>query len=141
MSLVGDILSVTKDLEGRAKDRRDIDELRQIQSLALTLQTHNADIVDRDIKLMQEIAAVKAENLKLKEDLAKANAEDIRIAGGAEFHRGLRTGGQWLPFCPKCKTPATTPGSDYYYGCSDSNCGWVSTLTESDMRDIVRSFG
>lgn len=80
MSLVGDILSVTKDLEGRAKDRRDIDELRQIQSLALTLQTHNADIVDRDIKLMQEIAEVKAQNAKLQEALAKAQEWDTEAA-------------------------------------------------------------
>src|SRR6188508_871139 len=128
MSIVGDILNVTKDLEGRAKDRRDIDELRQIQSLALTLQSQHVEVVERDLRVMQEIAEVKAQNAKLQAELAQAKAEDIRISGGVEFRRGARTGNQWLPFCAKCHSPAVRH-QDNFLCCSDGNCGWMGGIT------------
>lgn len=141
MSIVGDILSVTKDLEGRAKDRRDIDELRQIQSLALTLQTHNAEVVERDIKVMQEIAEVKAENTKLKDELSKANAEEVRIHKATEFRKGARTGGKWLAFCPVCHLPATPMNGHENIVCSDGGCSWKSFISWMDLEGEIEALG
>src|SRR6266436_1831642 len=105
MSIIGDIISVTKDVESRAKERRDIDELRQIQSLTLTLQSQNTEVIERDIRVMQENAKLLAENTELKRQLAESQAEDIRIHRTIEFRRGKRTGDKWLAFCPQCHLP------------------------------------
>jgi len=140
MSIVKDIIDVAKDIEARAKDRRDIDQLRQIHSLALSLQSNNAEVVERDIRVMQEIAQVKAENAKLKEDLAKANSEDVRIARGIEFRRGARTGNQWLPFCPKCKNPAIGYG-EHRMGCSDRECAWEADIRLHECAGVIAGLG
>ena len=91
MSVIKEIVDLAKDLEGRVKERRDIEVLRQIHSLAFSLQAEHADIVERDVRLVQE-------NAELKRQLSEAQAEDIRIYHMVEFHRGKRTGGKWMAF-------------------------------------------
>ena len=76
-------------------------------------------------------AALERERLdhkQAREELQRLkdeHTEEIRIHKLVEFHRGKRTGGKWMAFCPKCRMPAT----DFLYGgkwtiyCS-ANCGW-----------------
>lgn len=57
--------------------------------------------------------------------LEQEHAEEIRIHKMVEFHRGKRTGGNWMAFCPKCHMPAADfleQGEPLVY-CS-ANCGW-----------------
>jgi len=133
MSAIEDIVDLAKDLESRAKDRRDIEVLRQIHSLAFSLQSEHAEIVERDFRLMQE-------NAELKRQLADTQAEEIRIHHMVEFRRGSRTGNKWMPFCPKCKMPAAddwmTRGSMPNAFCS-AYCGW-SVLLPMSLDEVAR---
>jgi hypothetical protein len=99
MGAIKDIVDLTKDLEARAKERRDMDVIHKIQSLAFTLQSQHADIVERDVRLVQE-------NADLKRQLAESQSEEVCIHRGIEFRRGKRTRDKWLGFCPKCHMPA-----------------------------------
>ena len=99
MGAIKDIVALTQDLESRAKEPRDMDALHQIQALAFSLQSQLADILERDVSLMEE-------NTKLKKQLTDSQAEEIRIFRGIEFRRGKRTRDKWMPFCPKCHMPS-----------------------------------
>jgi hypothetical protein len=123
-----DIVDLAKDLESRAKDRRDMDTIHKIQSLAFSFQSGYTDIVERDVGLVQE-------NAELKRQLAEAESEEIRIHSAIEFRRGKRTGGQWMPFCPKCKMPARV-SNDFGVFCS-SNCGWTTDVSSEQLPSIV----
>lgn len=68
MSIAKDIIDLAKDLQTRMKDRRDIDTLKQIRSLAFSLQSVQLDIVERDIKLLQENAELKAQLTKSQDE-------------------------------------------------------------------------
>ncbi len=122
MGAIKDIVDLTKDLETRAKERRDIDLIHKIQSLAFSLQSQHADVIERDVRLMEE-------NSELKRQLAESQAEDIRIHKGIEFRNGKRTGGKWMGFCPKCHMPAEDAwiprprGSEKVVQCS-ARCDW-----------------
>jgi uncharacterized membrane protein len=99
MGAIKDIVDLAKDLESRAKDRQDMEVIHKIQSLALSLQLHEVEVVERDIRVMEENAA-------LRRQLAELQSEEIRIHRMIEFRRGKRTGGKWNAFCPKCHMPA-----------------------------------
>ena len=135
MSAIKDIVDLAKDLESRAKDRRDIEVLRQIHSLAFSLQAQQAEIVERDVRLMQE-------NAELKRQLAEAQAEEIRIHLMVEFRRGKRTSGEWMAFCPKCHLPAgEKPGSKGLRVASCSGfCGWSASIPAS-LASIIEELG
>ena len=127
MGAIKDIVDLAADLETRAKDRKDIDVLHKIHSLAFSLQSHHAEIIERDVRLMEE-------NAKLKKDLAEAQAEEIQIHRLIEFHRGKRTGGKWMAFCPKCKMPAggdTMPIGKQEMAYCSALCGWRVELPTS----------
>jgi len=139
MSAIKDIVDLAKDLESRAKDRRDIEVLRQIHSLAFALQSQQAEIVERYIRVMQENANLVTENARLKREMSEANAEEIRIHRMVEFHRGKRTGGKWMAFCPKCEMPAGgewMPAGTPLAFCSAS-CGW-SVILPMSLDEVVR---
>ena len=129
MGNIKDIVDLAMQLESRAKDRKDIDTLRSIISLTQTIQSDNAEVVERDIRVMQENAQLMRDKAELERQLAAAKAEDIRIHRGIEFRRGERTRLVWMPFCPKCKMPAKDIGVVGYDGaphtitCS-AGCGW-----------------
>jgi hypothetical protein len=134
MSILGDIITVAKDIEGRAKDRRDIDALHQIHSLALSLQKQHTDIIDRADR-------IQSENTELKRQLAETNttAEDKRFHRGIDFRKGRRTGGQWQPFCPKCELPVNDivlPSGDRWALCS-AHCGWTGQPLEKEMAAVI----
>jgi regulator of replication initiation timing len=135
MGAIKDIVDLAKDLEASAKDRRDMETIHKIQSLAFSLQAHHAEIVERDVSLMQE-------NAELKKQLAESQAEDIRIHKGIEFRRGKRTGGKWLGFCPKCHMPAEDAwipkarGSQKVVMCS-ARCHW-QVFMDLKLGDIAK---
>jgi len=128
MGAIKDIVDLAKDLESSVKDRRDMEIIHKIQSLALSLQAQHADIADRDIRLMQE-------NVDLKNQLAELGKEEIRIHRTIEFRRGPRTGGKWLPFCPKCHMPVNDTDYTQSNICS-ALCGWRATKN-CDMSVLI----
>jgi hypothetical protein len=122
MGAIKDIVDLTRDLESRAKDRRDMDTIHKIQTLALSLQSQHAEIVERDVRLMEE-------NATLKRQLEESNAEEIRIHRLIEFRRGKRTGGNWMAFCPKCHLPVGESegvggGLVAFSTAKHADCGW-----------------
>jgi hypothetical protein len=131
MGAIKDIVDLTKDLESRAKERRDIELIHKLQSLAFSLQSQQAEIVERDVLLMKE-------NSDLRDQLAKAHAEEVRIYLGMEFRRGKRTGFKWVAFCPKCHLPASNPGDGLFVVCSDGGCKWNARLTTPGLANALR---
>jgi hypothetical protein len=133
MGAIKDIVDLAKDLEASVKDRRDMETIHKIQALAFSLQAHHADIVERDVGLMQE-------NADLKRQLAESQAEDIRIHKGIEFRKGKRTGDRWMGFCPKCHMPAEDAWLTHNRGkivqCS-ARCGW-QVFMEEHLADIAK---
>jgi|ERR1035437_314390 hypothetical protein len=137
MGAIKDIVDLAIELESRVKDRRDMDVLRQIHSLASSLQSEHAEVVERDIRVMQENATLMQAKASLERQLAEAQAEEVRVHSAIEFHRSKRTGGQWLPFCPKCHMPAIIePETKKYVFCS-ANCGWLSYVPHQMLRGII----
>ena len=131
MSAIRDIIDLAKELESRAKDRQDIDTLKQIHTHAFSVQSAQLEVMERDLRFMEE-------NAKLKEQLAQLQSEQIRIEGGIEFRKGERTGNKWASFCPKCHMPAVfnSNNTDIPLGCS-ANCAWTSTVYRSDFDNIL----
>jgi len=128
MGAIKDIVDLTKDLESRAKERRDMDVIHKIQALAFSFQSSYADVVERDVRLMEE-------NAELKRQLAASQAEEVRIHSAIEFRRGSRTGGKWIAFCPKCKMPARI--SETFGIICSSDCGWVSDLASHELPRVI----
>jgi len=128
MGTLKDIVDLAKDLESRAKDRRDMDTIHKIQALAFSFQSGYTDIVERDVSLVQE-------NAELKRLLAESQAEEVRVHSAIEFRRGKRTGNQWTAFCPKCRMPARAT-DDFGVFCS-ANCGWVSDVSKQELPRII----
>jgi hypothetical protein len=140
MGAIKDIVDLAKDLESRAKDRRDMDIIHKIQSLAFSFQSSYADIVERDVSLVQK-------NADLEKQLAEAQAEDVCIHRGIEFRRGKRTLNKWLAFCPKCHAPAQesmriragkrelVPAAT----CT-ANCTWCAFIDKS-FDDLIAEIG
>lgn len=106
--------------------------IHKIQSLAFSLQSQHADIIERDVLLMQE-------NAELKRQLAESQSEEIRIHSAIEFRRGKRTGGEWMPFCPKCHMPARVSMQSGIL-CS-APCGWISDLPAGNLKSVVSQLG
>ena len=79
MGNIKDIVDLATQLESRAKDRKDIETLRAIISLTHSIQSSEAEIVERDIRVMQENAKLVQEKTELERQLAAAQAEDILI--------------------------------------------------------------
>ncbi len=138
MGNIKDIVDLAKDLESRAKDRKDIETLRSIISLTQSIQTDHLEIVERDLKTMTENSELKQENAKLKRQLEEAQSEDIRIHRGIEFRRGNRTLGRWIGFCPKCHLPAQDAWrrDDQQMIVCTAGCGW-QVFISCELKDIV----
>jgi hypothetical protein len=106
-----------------AKDRETGALVQQIQQHQLEIHTA---LVVADAKIRD-----------LERQLAEAQAEEIRIHSAIEFRRGKRTGGVWMPFCPKCHMPASVDDDgDFSIGCS-AGCGWASLVFKRQLSAIV----
>jgi len=128
MGAIKDIVDLTKDLESRAKERRDMDVIHKIQALAFSFQSSYADVVERDVRLMEE-------NAELKRQLAESQEEEIGIHSAIEFRRGKRTGGVWMAFCPKCHMPTNLIHDGSGIMCS-TECGWIAAMPRS-LQSII----
>jgi hypothetical protein len=140
MGNIKDIVDLAIQLEGRVKDRKDIETLRSIISLTQAVQASDAEIVERDVRVMQENAKLVQENAELQRQLAASQAEDIRIHKGIEFRCGKRTGNKWQAFCPKCHMPAQfAVMSGTVHGrvmaCS-GRCGW-NVFSKLDLEQLI----
>jgi len=129
MGSIKDIVDLAKELESSVKDEKDLETLKQIHALASDLQAKQFEIVERDIRLMEE-------NAELKRKLEEKDAEETLLKSGIEFRRSKKTGNEWAAFCPKCHLPVKTYGGDYTYECS-AECGWVSDVTSSQFNQII----
>ncbi len=136
MGNIKDIVDLAKDLESRAKDRKDIETLRSIISLTQAIQAHDAEVLERDIRVMQENAQLVTENADLKHQLAESQAEDVRIHRTIEFRKGKRTGGRWLAFCPTCHMPAGHIEFSNVIECT-ARCGWKTAEIAESLEAIV----
>jgi len=132
MGAIKDIVDLTKDLESRAKDRRDMEIIHKIQSLAFALQSQHADVIERDVRLMEENAGIKRQ-------LEKSQAEEIRFAQGIEFHKSKKTGGAWIAFCPKCQMPVVESSTEYVE-CNTNDCDWRGVQLSGKLADVARGF-
>lgn len=132
MGALKDIVDLTKDLESRAKERRELDLIHKIQALAFSFQSSYADVVERDVRLMEE-------NAELKKKLAEAQSEDVRVHGGLEFRKSKKTGDVWTPFCPKCGIPLFIDNDQFeVIKCrSFDDCGWWVHLTRYEYQRLV----
>lgn len=68
-----------------------------------------------------------------KEELQRLrdeHAEEVRIHATIEFRRGKRTGGKWLPFCPRCHLPASTVRT---VRCMVRDCSWFTMEDEASL--------
>ena len=138
MGNIKDIVDLAIQLESRAKDRKDIETLRSIISLTQSVQAEHVVVVERDIRVMQENAQLVSYNAELQRKLSEAQSEEIRIHDTIEFRRGIRTGGAWLPFCPKCHMPAGMTSKNGVMAACTADCGWVSTQYAVDLMKLAK---
>lgn len=92
--------------------------------------------------LKAELKLARSEQMKKEEELATlrdALKEEVVIDSGIEFRRGSRTRGEWMPFCPKCHLPVRGSGIGGLLGCSDSDCGFCSTVVSASLPMIIGS--
>jgi len=125
------------------KDLPVSDILRERLSLALDLAAQ-AEIKHEETKakLARSEASLERERLDHKQTreqlqrLQEEHSEEIRIHGsGVEFRRGKRTGGKWLPFCPKCHLPATGEG---IVSCPDKKkCCWFIGVGKKRTAEMI----
>jgi hypothetical protein len=86
-----------------------------------------------------EIAQLKAKihDLETSREKEKTESDEVRIHSTIEFRRGRRTGGKWMPFCPKCHMPASIDDDGLYsIGCS-AGCGWASSVFKRELHGII----
>ena len=122
------------------------DVLRERLSLALD---QSADAERRLATLQGEVGALSAQLERERSDrqsaerelqqLRELHAEDVRIVKATEFRRGIRTGGAWAAFCPRCHMPASVHDSRDLLGCSDHDCHWVSQIHGFELQPMLSS--
>jgi hypothetical protein len=98
----------------------------------------SASIMEKRLALKDdEIAKLKAQikDLETAQQKQQIEADEIRVHSGIEFHRGKSTGGEWVPFCPKCKIPAML-AEPWNVMCS-ARCGWSSSVKPMDVPNII----
>ena len=123
------------------KDLPISDIVRERLSLALDRLAEAEARIDA---LQSENGGLKAELERERRDHQQTNqqfqrlkdehGEEIRIHRAIEFRRGKRTGGHWMPFCPKCHMPALAT-KDLNAGCT-ADCGWVTDVSMEEMSRI-----
>jgi len=89
-------------------------------------------------RLEAQLERERADHKQAREDLQRLkdeHAEQVRIFHDVEFRKGSRTGGKWMPFCPKCHLPIVLSrnGGDQPF-CSDRTCGWISEMMSQEFR-------
>jgi hypothetical protein len=128
------------------KDLPISDILRERLSLALDQSAHldsqNEILRTQNAELKAELGIVTRDHAKTKEELQRCkqeHVEDVRIVVATEFRRGLRTGGVWVAFCPKCHLPASADDDEYQLMCSGKECRWRSDAYWGEIKKIMVS--
>ena len=105
-----------------------LDRLAEAEAKIEVLQTENGGV-------KSQLERERVEHQQTKEQMQlEALKEEVRIVADLEFRRGIRTGGAWKPFCPKCHLPLTIPQEPSYPAqCSDRKCGWESSLRSNEI--------
>jgi len=107
------------------------DQLADAQHQVEVLQTEKGSLNAQLERERTDHEQTKKE-LKRLEELAR---EESFFVQDIEFRRGVRTGGIWKPFCPKCHLPVVIPDAhDEYACCSDHNCHWVSRVESRQIK-------
>ena len=98
MSTIKNLIDLAKELETRARDRRDIETIHQITSLAFSLQSQHAEVIEKNLNLAaenleltrqvsefpKEIAALKEAQRQEITKLTERYRKEIQIAKGTE---------------------------------------------------------
>jgi regulator of replication initiation timing len=129
MGEIKDIIELVKELESRAKDRKDIETLSKIFSEIREVQGQMFEIRERNFDLKQE-------NADLKQKLEAKEEEEIRIYEAVEFRRGKRTGSKWMAFCPVCHMPAKEAPRGGTIFCTNT-CDWTVDTYKS-MPQLIK---
>jgi hypothetical protein len=98
----------------------------------------SAAIMEKRLALKDdEIAKLQSQirDLQAAHDKEKIESDEVKFHSAIEFRRGKSTGGQWMPFCPKCKMPARV-SNNFGVICS-ADCGWVSDLAPNELQRVV----
>src|SRR6266487_4253351 len=101
------------------------------------LQVEHAELEEKFAELQKEVKALRARNAELEKLIARKpeDAETERFHRGMKFKRGPKTGGQWMPFCPKCGLPVNDVvlASENRWALCSAHCGWTGVPLEIDM--------
>src|SRR4051812_6640720 len=73
------------------------------------------------------------------QQLRELHAEEVRVVRATEFRRGVRTGGKWTAFCPRCHMPASVHDPQDLVACSDHDCRWVSQIHGFELGPTITS--
>jgi len=105
-----------------------LDRLADAERQIAVLQTDKGGLEAQLERERVDHEQTKKELQRLQEKLH----EEVRFIHGVELRRGIRTGGKWLPFCPKCHLPISSlrHESEIPY-CNDGACGWVASNTSA----------
>ena len=91
MGIIKDLVDLTTQLLNRMEDRKIASELREIQTLALTLQSEQTSLHEANIKLLQEKIELNNKIRSLEQKI-----DDLSEARG--------NGPSDVPICPNCST-------------------------------------
>ena len=85
----------------------------------------------------KELTKTKAKCAELENEIARyRNSEEFVFKHGAAFKK---TAGGYIdtPYCPNCKLAVGSGFDDFPFQCK--KCGWISTFTQNELTDILKS--
>ena len=137
IGLFSDAVSILKDLKissmVRAQLELALSQAQKLEAQAAILEKQNAQLEARLENEKSSHDKTKGDHEKLKEKWL----EDVRIFAGMEFRRGLRTGGVWMAFCPKCHIPLIEEANGKIVAYCNSKCGWVGLKLKKSLKEIA----
>lgn len=108
-----------------------LDRLAEAESKIEVLQTENGSLKSQFERERLDHHQTREEVERLKQQLA----EEVRFHRGVEFHRGKRTGGKWVAFCPICHAPAE--GNVSFVTCPNPKCKWMVTIYPTPFSQVL----
>ena len=113
-----------------------LDRLAEAEGQIATLQAEKGGLQAQLERERIDHEQTKKELPRLQELLR----EEIRLVCDVEFRKGVRTSGEWMPFCPKCHLPLAFPQDPVHPTCcSDCDCGWVSNTPSHSVQRESRA--
>ena len=119
------------------------DIVRERLSLALDRlgesELKNSELQTQIGRMQSDLARERQDHEQAEEQLKRLkeeHEEEVRIHSAIEFRLGKRTGGVWMPFCPKCHMPLHDPDLEFWGATCSGDCGWMSRLTLQCIESI-----